>query len=474
MGLLARLSFRQLALGAVVLIALLLSATAVHALLTLDRFAAQSREAALRAVVLTANAQRLDERGIAMQRSARQFAVLEDPVFRDRFADAWRDAGRALDVVAAAVPARAAGRVTQWKQASAQAWKALQQPSGGPVRAAALSTALAPLAAIQAQLASDVRLEVERRNVQLLDELEAGRSRLWWQVGLSIVLSAALAVGAGVWLSRPLKRIEAGIGQLGNNQLDGKIVVEGPRDLRHLGGQLDWLRGKLASVEADKQRFLRHVSHELKTPLAALREGVSLLEDGLGGTLSPRQREIVGILSQNALALQAQIEDLLRFNEASAELRHLHRAPADLAELVRQAVAAQRLQLEAAGVRAELTGGARPVAVDAGKVGVAIGNLLSNAIRHSPRGATIWLGISESRDAAVFDCIDSGSGVAPEDAPHLFEPFYQGERQPPGARRGNGIGLSLVAAYAQAHGGKVELVPSPRGAHFRMTLPYET
>src|SRR5450830_1390738 len=89
-------SFRQLLLGAFLLIAALLTATSVQALLTLERLAAQSRETSKDAIALTANAQRLAERSVAMERSARQFLVLDDPAFRERFAEAWRDAMAAL------------------------------------------------------------------------------------------------------------------------------------------------------------------------------------------------------------------------------------------------------------------------------------------------------------------------------------------------------------------------------------------
>ncbi|TFW27999.1 two-component sensor histidine kinase, partial [Massilia arenosa] len=125
---LARLSFRQLSIGVFIVIALLLGATSLHALHTLDRFAALSRAAAERAVVLTANASRLDERGIAMQRAARQFMVLDDPAFRDRYADAMRDATRALDVLEQGIPATQSVIARQWRQSAKNALAVLQQP----------------------------------------------------------------------------------------------------------------------------------------------------------------------------------------------------------------------------------------------------------------------------------------------------------------------------------------------------------
>ena len=96
------------------------------------------------------------------------------------------------------------------------------------------------------------------------------------------MLAVLLAFCFGLWLSRPMARLEQAIGRLGDNRFDQPIDVRGPADIRRLGQQLDWLRQRLADLEAEKSRFLRHVSHELKTPLSALCEGAALLDDGVG------------------------------------------------------------------------------------------------------------------------------------------------------------------------------------------------
>jgi len=98
-------------------------------------------------------------------------------------------------------------------------------------------------------------------------------------------------------------------------------------------------------------------------------------------------------------------------------------------------------------------------------------NLLSNAIRFSPKGGAITFIIEAARGVVHVDCIDEGPGVAPQDVERIFEPFQQGERQPLEARHGSGIGLAIVREFITAHGGSVRLLPSARGAHFRVELP---
>jgi two-component system sensor histidine kinase GlrK len=287
-----------------------------------------------------------------------------------------------------------------------------------------------------------------------------------------VVLALLLAVALGIWLARPFKRVERAIVGLGQNQLDTPIDIPGPSDVHRIGQQLDWLRLRLTELDADKARFLRHISHELKTPLAALREGVSLLEDGVAGELTESQREVATILRQNTVQLQSQIEALLRFNAAAFEASHLQRERVDVLQLMEDQVDAQRLQWRANQLVVQVEGESLVASVDAAKIGTALANLLSNAIRFSPPGGRIQLRLARVQQQLVIDVIDQGPGVAEADRARIFEPFYRGQRQPEGAVRGNGIGLSIVHEYIAAHGGKMTLLAGGPGAHFRIELPH--
>ena len=292
----------------------------------------------------------------------------------------------------------------------------------------------------------------------------------------AIAVAVGLALAFGIWLARPLKRLEAAIVGLGENRLDQAIDMRGPADVRQLGRRLEWLRLRLAELDDDKARFLRHVSHELKTPLAALREGVALLEDGVTGTLNEPQREVARILRQNTAVLQGQIEDLLRFNTAAFDARRLVRRPVELTALIAEQIEAQKLQWQARKLKVTVTGWPIQAEVDAEKLGTALGNLLSNAIRFSPIGGSIVFTVSQWPGRARIDVIDEGPGVAAADRARVFEPFFRGERQPPDAPRGSGIGLSIVQELVRAHDGQIDLLMpdenAASGAHFRIELPH--
>ncbi len=466
-----RYSFRQLLLVAFLLIAALLSVASLRELYLLEGLLAQSSEGARQAVAHTADAQVLAERTVAMERAARQYLVLEDPTLKQRFDDAARDAAGALSRLADdRIPASLA---QQWHAATALVKAQLRGPDVAMrTREVSISVAFRELDGINASIAEQVRLAAEARNRVLMGELESGRAELGRQILATIVVTIVLALLFGVWLARPLKRLEEAVVQLGENRLDQPIDIRGPTDVRLLGRRLEWLRLRLAELDSDKSRFLRHVSHELKTPLSALREGVALLEDGVTGALSASQREVARILRQNTSVLQGQIEDLLRFNAAAFEARRLVRRRTELTALVRELLDQQRLQWRARHLQVEVDGEPLWVEVDADKLGVALGNVLSNAIRFSPPGATIRFSVARLPGRACIDIVDEGPGVATADRARVFEPFYRGERQPSDAARGSGIGLSIVHEYITAHGGQVELLDNGPGAHFHIELPH--
>ena len=466
-----RLSFRQTLLAAFLLIAGLLAAASLGGLFTLERVMAQSRVATASALLLTADARQLAELRVAMERSARQYIVLDDPSLLRGFTQAADDATKLLgEMRRHDLPVELA---TQWV---AQI-EPIKDELGGPKasiqqREDALDESFRTLDRLDGQIAEAVRRLDDERSAALQTQLEDGRASVGTQVLGAIVLAALLALAFGVWLTRPLKRLERAIAGLGENRMDHPVDIRGPSDMRSLGRRLEWLRLRLKELDEDKARFLRYTSHELKTPLAALREGVALLEDGVAGPMTADQHEIARILGHNTATLQNQIEALLRFNAAAFEARRLNRSDTDLRELLHGLVEEQRLQWQARHLTIELNGEAPALAVDADKLSAALGNLLSNSIRFSPVDGTLSIALSALPGKVRIDLQDQGPGVAPADRERIFEPFFRGEVQPDDAVRGTGIGLSIVREYVQAHGGRVDLLPDGPGAHFRIELPH--
>ena len=480
MSILHKFSFRQLLVIAFLLIAVLLGAASLRGLRALEDLTRESRDSAASALALSDAAQLLSERSMTMERSARQSVILDDRVLAQRSTDAAQSAVEILTLLAA--QGVAADAALQWQQQLTAIKPLLRgtQESAGE-RDRQLASSFRVLDTLNATITAQAQATIQKRNKTLESRLEVSRQQLAQQVIAAIVLTMVMAVGFGIWFTRPLKRLEEAIVGLGENRLDDIIDIRGPADLALLGQRLNWLRLRLAELDADKSRFLRHISHELKTPLASLREGVSLLEDGVAGALSQDQHEIALILKHNTSLLQRQIEDLLRFNTAAFEARQLHRAPTNLLALVQTQIDAQQLQWRALNLTVTVSGEAYVIAIDAEKIGTAVANLLSNAIRYSPYSGKIDFSLHTNRRLVMLDVQDEGPGVADTDRDRIFEPFYRGERQPSalndaGARRqeGSGIGLSIVKEYVSAHGGRIlyaAALSDQRGAHFRLELP---
>lgn len=466
-----RFSFQQLLLVAFLLIGALLGVAAVRALFSLETLMAQSRESAAQAIALSTAAQSLSERSLTMERAARQSLVLRDRQLRQRFDDA---AGNARDILRRLedndLPADFA---YNWRDRLDAITLLLDGPPETALdREREVAQVFREIDGHSASIAQKVQSIITDRNEALQARFETSRQELTQQVVGSIGMAAILALGFGIWLARPFKRLEKAIQGLGENQLDVPIDIPGPSDVRRVSQQLEWLRLRLTELDADKARFLRHISHELKTPLASLHEGVAVLGDGVAGALNPSQAEVVNILQHNTQLLQHQIEALLRFNAAAFEARQLKRERTDLLALLEDQIDTQRLQWQAQALTVRVEGVAVTMPVDREKLASAVGNLLSNAIRFSPHGGHIRLLLIDLPGRACIDIVDQGPGVAEADRERIFEPFYRGERQPQGAVRGTGIGLSIVHEYILAHGGRITLLPQRQGAHFRIELPH--
>ena len=280
-------------------------------------------------------------------------------------------------------------------------------------------------------------------------------------------------VGVFTYLfGRPIRAIDRAISELGRGTFSRPIAIRGPADLERLAAQLEWLRGRLLDLAQEKNRFLRHMSHELKTPLANIREGTELLMDGAVGELQSSQREVTAILRENGMKLQRLIENLLSFSAWQAKSVGLEISEFKLRPLIKSVLENQQLTLVAQRVRLDVQVEDLTTLADRGKVRLILDNLLSNAIKFTPRGGTISIHARGEREQLVLDVMDSGPGIPPEERNRIFEAFYQGKTPQGGHVKGTGIGLSVVTEFVNAHSGSIEILEAKAGgAHFRVRLP---
>jgi two-component system sensor histidine kinase GlrK len=458
-------------LAGFLLMALLLSWAAVRSWLVLEQFVEQSRRASEQALHVSAAIQELAERTVDLERNARQFKILKDKALLDRFDEnSVRSLGalNRLEAIGDALALTGA-----WRQTLTGLSQELHQTD----QASTLEPSLNRLALLNHELERSGRRWIDGEQSTMLAELEQARMHLTRRLGAAVLGAFLLALAMNWWLSRPLESLERAIERLGKNRFDDPVRVGGPADLRRVGRRLDWLRRRLSELEAEREQTLRHVSHELKTPLTALREGIALLHDGVVGSLEIAQQEVVDILQHQVMTLQNQIESLLRLNAAAFEARRPSYRPLPLRQLLADVVSGRDLQIQARQLTVECDAPAITRELDGEKLLVALDNLLSNAIDFSPTGGIIRLQATHSDETLRIACIDQGPGIAAEDVARIFEPFVQGGRAPPTPRQGSGVGLSIVRELMSAMGGRVLLLPGDGkapGATLIIELPCET
>lgn len=315
----------------------------------------------------------------------------------------------------------------------------------------------------------EAKLILDREQEQFLKDSEVLSTRLMLAAGSSVLIALCCLWAIRKLLARLIGRFERALLRLGKGDLQQMIELDGPGDLRWLGRWLEWLRKRLLSLEKDRAQVLQHVSHELKTPLAAMHEGASLLAEEVSGPLSADQRRIVSILQSNARRLQDLIEGLLRLQQAghAAERIGFEVIRFDLLieqvlETCRLIASERRIQFQCVLSETEIVAGREALMT-------IVHNLLSNAIKFSPDGGCVCITLVQDGDKVTFDVIDQGPGVPDLDKLQIFEPFYRSSASRHIA--GIGLGLAIAREFVLAQRGELLLIDSPAGAHFRVVLP---
>ncbi|MDO8348264.1 MAG: HAMP domain-containing sensor histidine kinase [Rugosibacter sp.] len=460
-------SFLRLIVLGNVLTALPLLAAITYASLTIDDLTQRSEEVVRQALQIATLGHTLQEELNQMERTLRQYEVLHDPSLLDEYGVLRQELRRNLDAYSAMpLLAPLGNQVHAIKSAETSAFDA---PGTGAQR-------LGRLKDFTASARNDLRPLLDEANRLVTAERLVFRSKSeeLRQNLVASLLTALAFTWLMVWfgrrtIARLWSRFERIVLALGEGRLDRRIKFPGPEDMQRVGERLEWLRTRLLTLERERTRVMRHASHELKTPLATLREGASLLSEGIAGALTPRQAKITAIMQTNALRLQQLIDGMLRMQQASHARDHMEAGPIRLDKVIAHTLATLRLAVRDRQVR--ITGSLAPLTVTGNHEALAtlVNNLISNAIKFSPDGGVVRVMLTREDNNAVLDVTDEGPGIDAKDRERIFEPFYRGSASKNIA--GVGLGLAIAHEFVLAHRGTLEIVTSERGAHFRACLP---
>ncbi|HKK14727.1 MAG TPA: ATP-binding protein [Gammaproteobacteria bacterium] len=467
-------SILRLTLVGFSLVAVPLILALVNAAVSVDRLANQGQQAVFQAVKETRDSRALVEDLIAMERNARQYQVLGDhsllQAYLDKHQDFQETAGRLAALPLESTQSKLLDKLTRNE---GLIFKVLKD---GDRKGATVKGALnqfSTLSATARNILSENSRLIDREVQRMQDRAQWTQRTLAWQAVAMVPAAILLTIFFTVLIMRPIRQMDRAIRRLGDGHFERPVSVSGPADLEQLGERLDWLRQQLLQLEEQKGKFLRHISHELKTPLTTLREGSELLREQVIGELNAEQQEVAALLGDNALRLQRLIEDLLDFSMATGRAFALQARELRLDDLIRDVLQGQRVAMlgRRIGLRTRLD----PVIItaDAGKLRTVVDNLLSNALKYSPEGGELEIAVTSTQKGWVdLEVADQGPGIPPEERARVFDAFYQGASQSVGHVKGSGLGLSIAREFVQAHGGSIEVLDhGGGGTRVRVRLP---
>ena len=456
------------------LVGLPLLIAVIWALVNLGRLAEQSEQLVFTGVAAAENNRMLVEHVGSLERVARQYQVLGNPnSLQLLYEDLATIEAHLAEMALLAEQANATTLAASIGTGARRIVRTLELPNLSDNDQARAIAEFALLRQRVSEFTTTTTLFVDTELRSLQESTRRAQRVSAWQVAALVPGTLILVLFFILLVARPIRQLDSAIHQLGKSGFSKSIEVKGPTDLEQLGRQLEWLRLRLLELAQEKNKFLRHMSHELKTPLANIREGTELLLDGTVGDLDKPQREVTDILRVNGLKLQQLIENLLSFSAWQTKTEVLTLSDFPIRALVISVAKAQRLTLKAAHIQLKLEVEDLIVNADRDKIRTVLDNLLSNAIKFTPGDGYITIRAYEIQSSFVLEFGDTGPGIPDEESPRIFEAFFQGRTEQGGQVAGTGIGLSVVLECIQAHEGSVGLVDSNEfsGAHFRVNIP---
>lgn len=435
--------------------------------------ASQSESTISQAVETTRLSRALQEKSRLMERSARQYFVLKDTLLFKNYEQAKNELN---DIVVSLIKhtnnPQIINKLNTLKQDSSTLHKSINNKKNLYLNDTDFLDVFSELNLQIDDIIKENNAAIDKASSDFKSEAKQTQKNLFLQSLVLIPLALLAAAIITFLIARPIRRMDSAISNLGKGHYESPISIDGPGDLRVLGQRLDWLRTELKDLNAQKQQFLRHVSHELKTPLTAIREATELLYDGIGGALSSQQTEIIQIMRDNSIRLQTMIENLLNYTKIESIQTKSKLQTLDLGVLINKVLDAHALTItnKKLNVALDLNIGNKMFSNEE-KLFIILDNLVSNAVNYTPESGLIKITTNIEKNWFIIDVSDNGPGLVKGDDEKVFDPFYRGKTVHNGLINGSGLGLTIVKDIVETLDGNINLLASKQGAHFSVHLP---
>jgi len=318
------------------------------------------------------------------------------------------------------------------------------------------------------------RLYLGERNQQGLSFREAGSGRTLAAAGLVAAFAVVLTLLAARRILRPVEALTVAAQRMEAGDLSQRVADDGRDELGRLAHAFNSMADALAANEEQRRRLATDVAHELRTPLANIRGYVEAAQDGV----TPTDPALLASLHEEAVLLQRLVDDLQTLSLAEAGRLPLHPDTVDVADLAAQVVAAFRVTADAGSValaaKVEALDGSLEVRADPLRLRQVVGNLVANALRYTPAGGTVT--VRAARDSREGDVVlaveDTGSGIAADHLPHVFDRFWRADESRTRGTGGSGLGLAICHQLVEAQGGTITVASTlGEGSTFTIRLP---
>ena len=279
-----------------------------------------------------------------------------------------------------------------------------------------------------------------------------------------VVLVVLLVVRAGRRFASPVVDVMEAADRVAGGDYEARVEVRGPREVQRLGAAFNAMTERLGSNEDRRRQLLADVAHELRTPLSVIQANLEALVDGLYPVDETHLRSVL----DETKVMARLLNDLQTLSTAEAGALTLHLEPTEPRDLIESAVRSFAAQAGDAGVRLDtrVTESLPEIEVDRLRIGEVLGNLMSNALRHTAAGGSVTLEAFAAREGIGLSVTDTGTGIPPERLPHVFDRFSRAADSP-----GTGLGLAIAKSLIEAHGGEIRAESSAAGTTISFTLP---
>ncbi len=295
------------------------------------------------------------------------------------------------------------------------------------------------------------------------------RYLLWAGIGVALLGTALVWILARRTLA-PAQRLGATARRLGRGDLSQRAEVTGPTEIRHLARSFNSMAAELEEAESRRRSLTADIAHELRTPTSNIQGYMEAIKDGV---FQPTP-ETLDTIHEQSLLLSRLVDDLRLLAQVDGGDLQLQRTQTRLEELVQSCVDALRPRAEAKGVGldVDMAGTLPELDLDPARIAQAVGNLLDNAVTHTPEGGRVTVSAQAGVDAVEVQVADTGPGIAPDELQRIFDRFYRADPSRSRSTGGTGLGLTIARRLVEAHGGSIEAESVVgQGSRFIIRLP---